>query len=193
MGQDKALLSFAPEVTLAAQVAAQVKQAAGSAVLLGPVSRYGSLGECWEDLRPDQGPLGGLETALSRTKAAYNLVVACDLPGLEAATLSQLLVQAMLQNAPCTVLRDATGRIHPLCGVYHPICLGHIQAALDSGDRKVMNVVNHLVPAFFDAPFAVANINRPEDWRRFRGASAEGGDDEGIGATAVTGAQSLKY
>jgi len=168
MGQDKALLSFTPHAPLVSHIASLVQQAAGSAILLGPAARYGSLGlECWGDLRAGQGPLAGLETALTRTSAAYNLVVACDLPGVQAATLADLLAQAIRQNAPCTLLRDGTGRVHPLCGVYHPICLSHIQSALDAGDLKVMNVIAHLVPAYFDVPFELANINRPEEWRKF--------------------------
>ena len=168
MGRDKALLSFTPHAPLVSHIAGLVQEAAGSAILLGPASMYRSLGlECWEDVRPGRGPLAGLETALTRTSAAYNLIVACDLPGIEPGTLANLLAQAMDQNSPCTVLRDGTGRIHPLCGVYHPICLSHVQSALEAGDLKVMNVVRHLVPAYFDVPFAVANVNRPEEWRRF--------------------------
>jgi molybdenum cofactor guanylyltransferase len=168
MGQDKALLSFTPHAPLVAYMAGLVGQAAGSAILLGPAARYGSLAfECWEDLRAGQGPLAGLETALVSTSSPYNLIVACDLPGILATALTELLDRAIRHNAPCTLLRDATGRVHPLCGVYHPICLSHIQSALDAGDRKVMNVVKHLVPAYFDVPFELANINRPEDWRRF--------------------------
>ena len=168
MGQDKALLSFTPHAPLVSHIAGLVGQAAGSAILLGPAAKYGSLGfECWEDLRAGQGPLAGLETALFRTASPYNLIVACDLPGVQSSTLTELLDQAIRQNAPCTLLRDVTGRVHPLCGVYHPICLSHIQSALDAGDRKVMNVVKHLVPAYFDVPFELANINSPEDWRRF--------------------------
>jgi molybdopterin-guanine dinucleotide biosynthesis protein A len=168
MGQDKALLSFTPHAPLVSHIASLVEQAAGSAILLGPPAKYGSLGlQSWGDLRTGQGPLAGLETALTKTSSPYNLVVACDLPGVQAATLAGLLAQAIRQNAPCTLLRDGTGRVHPLCGVYHPICLSAIRSALDSGDRKVMNVVGHLAPGYFDVPFELANINHPEEWRQF--------------------------
>ncbi|MGA7415178.1 MAG: molybdenum cofactor guanylyltransferase [Bryobacteraceae bacterium] len=183
MGQDKALLSFTPHAPLVSHIAGLVQRVAGSAILLGPPARYGSLGwECWGDLRAGQGPLAGLEAALTRTSAPYNLIVACDLPGIQAATLADLLAQAIRQSAPCTLLRDGAGRVHPLCGVYHPICLSHIQSALDSGDRKVLNVVGHLVPAYFDVPFELANINRPEEWRKFLQALDPAGAPQPVAA-----------
>lgn len=193
MGQDKALLSFTPHATLISHIASLLEQVAGSAILLGPAAKYGSLGwECWGDLRAGQGPLAGLETALNRTTAPYNLIVACDLPGVPAATLTDLLEQAIRQNAPCTLLRDGTGRVHPLCGVYHPICLPHIQSALDAGDRKVMNVVGHLVPAYFDTTFELANINRPEEWRKFLHARSPADTPRPVATDASSAARSAK-
>jgi molybdopterin-guanine dinucleotide biosynthesis protein A len=193
MGQDKALLSLTPYASLVSHIANLVEQVAGSAILLGPTAKYGSLGwECWGDLRPGEGPLAGLETALTRTTAPYNLIVACDLPGVPAATLADLLSQAISQNAPCTLLRDGTGRVHPLCGVYHPICLSHIQSALDTGDRKVMNVVSHLVPAYFDVPFEVANINRPEEWQKFLNARGPTDSTQPVVANASPATQSAE-
>src|SRR5580693_7502601 len=87
MGRDKALLPFR-EGALAQSVARVVGEAADSATLIGKRGRYGALGYAViPDLHPGEGPLGGILTALSHSAeghlAAWNLIIARDLPKLE--------------------------------------------------------------------------------------------------------------
>src|SRR5262245_52350437 len=82
MGRDKAGLPV-HGATLAEHVAAAVAAAAGSATLIGPPERYSHLGiPVLADVRPGSGPLGGILTALTASPAEWNLIAACDLPGL---------------------------------------------------------------------------------------------------------------
>src|SRR5580700_9663740 len=91
MGSDKALLPFGGG-SLAGHVAATVEAAAGSVMLIGDPQKYGHLGYAvLPDRRPGAGPLGGIESALSYTAADWNLVVACDMPGISAEFLRSLL------------------------------------------------------------------------------------------------------
>ena len=97
MGRDKALLPIEGSL-LVERTAERVRAAAGSVTLIGAPARYAHLGlPVLPDLVEDGGPGGpicGLHTALKTTRADWNLVVACDMPGLTAGFLSDLLAAA---------------------------------------------------------------------------------------------------
>src|SRR6058998_1400393 len=82
MGRDKACLPLQGR-TLLEHVAAAVAAAAGSVTLVGSPERYQNLGfRVIADSLPGCGPLGGIHTALGASPADWNLIVACDMPGI---------------------------------------------------------------------------------------------------------------
>jgi len=84
-----------------------------------------------EDSVPADGPLAGILSAIRREPSAAWLVLACDLPGLEQATLRALIV-ARNGRAMATAFRSpADGLPEPLCAIYEP----SIATALESGLR----------------------------------------------------------
>src|ERR1700737_2946897 len=84
MGRDKALLAYR-ETTLVEYVARVVREAVGSVTLIGDPDRYRELGhKVYRDKVSGCGPLGGTHTALSVSATDWNLVVACDMPGISA-------------------------------------------------------------------------------------------------------------
>lgn len=168
MGRDKALLiwEFRP---LVKHIAAQVMAAAGNVALIGEPERYCELGfDCFPDLRAGLGPLAGIEAALETRRGDLNLIVACDMPGLDASWLATLLEKAKASRSPCVVTRDASGIIHPLCAVYRTGCLKEIQSALDSGCLKLHDVVSALNSEIADITTHVWNVNTPEEWSTFQ-------------------------
>jgi molybdopterin-guanine dinucleotide biosynthesis protein A len=115
MGRDKALLPLGGS-TMVEQIAAQVRGAAGNVTLIGSPEKYGHLGfKVVPDEIENCGPLGGLYTALRLTKADWNVLVACDMPGVTADFLRQLFDAA---DGDC-VVPEIDGKIDPLCAVYH--------------------------------------------------------------------------
>ena len=132
MGKDKALLEWR-NVTLVEHLADMVAHAAGSATLVGEPDRYTKLGlPCLADERPGLGPLSGLETALTHTKAQWNLVIACDLSGVNVRILNDLFQLIESTHRHIAVVRDGSGSVQPLCAVYNRCCLPTIRAALDA-------------------------------------------------------------
>lgn len=164
MGRDKALLPFRGQ-TLAHAVARAVEQAAGNAVLVGhPTIAPGC--RVIPDLYPGEGPLGGILTALADTAAAWNLIVACDMPELTAPFLLGLLEAAEASAADALVPAGPSGRPEPLCAVYHLRARGPLESAFRAGARKVTAALEGLRVVRFPVaemrPFQ--NVNTPEDW-----------------------------
>jgi len=166
MGRDKALLPFRGGA-LAAYVAAMVAAAAGSAMLIGDPQKYRHLGyPVIPDRTPGAGPLGGIETALCSTIADWNLVLACDMPAISPDILRDLLDAAERSGADALVPEDISGRLQPLCAVYHRRAAAILRSALDRGVRKITEALDGLDAALWPMVDDVCftNLNTPEEW-----------------------------
>ena len=166
MGQNKALLPYKNTV-LVSWIARQVAIAAGSATLIGPPELYGEFDlPVVADRRRGFGPLGGIETALTVSRADWNLIVACDMPSVTAPFLGSLLGQAALEDCECLLPVGSSGLPEPLCAVWHRRSLAAIQNALNHGVRKVTAALGPLrvVRWRTDEPNWAANMNTPVEW-----------------------------
>lgn len=165
MGTDKALVEVAG-LPLAVRVAAQITPVCGVVSLVGDPARYGALGfPVVPDRFPGEGPLAGIEAALRTSSADWNLVVACDMPQLDAPMLEALF----MGGGDCNVATYADGRFEPLCGVYHRRCHAAILAAIEAGVRRVKDVLPALGLRYVrvDGP-AIPNLNTPADVARYQ-------------------------
>ncbi len=166
MGRDKAYLPVSGGI-LAARVAEAVKAAAGNVAFVGDPQRYAALGyPVVADLYPGEGPLGGILTALAQSTADWNLVAACDMPGLTPGFLEVLLEAA--DGKPLDVLVPETngGMPEPLCAVYHRDARAPMERAFQAGIRKVTAAFQGLRVAPYPVPdmTCFTNLNTPEDW-----------------------------
>ena len=171
MGRDKALLPFGG-AALVDHVARQVGEAAGSVSLVGHPERYAHLPYVLvADEYPGRGPLGGIHAALGVTGADWNLMVACDMPGLTAPFLRELLERAACSDADCLATRSPAGLAEPLCAVYHRRCRDSLAAWLEAGRRKAADwlasqrVAWHVV---HDGD-RLRNVNTSEQWQERHG------------------------
>jgi len=166
MGRDKARLPLHGK-TLLEHVAAAVAEAAGSVTLVGAPERYQDLGiRILPDSHPGGGPLAAIHTALSDSRADWNLIVACDMPLISASFLQSLLDAAESSGADCLIPSGPSGRLEPLCAVYHARCAAAIGEALDRGVRKITGALNGLRIAAWSVPEShwFRNVNTPEEW-----------------------------
>jgi molybdopterin-guanine dinucleotide biosynthesis protein A len=163
MGRDKARLPFRGG-TLASAVANAVREAAGSAILVGNPELGGI-----PDLYPGEGPLGGILTALHHSSSEWNLIVACDLPEITPALLTRLLDAA--EHSGCDVLLPRTpgGRDQPLCAVYRRSARETIEARFQAGIRKVTTGLEGLAVDHLEVSEVLQfqNVNTPEDWAHY--------------------------
>ncbi len=168
MGRDKALLPWNSRL-LIEDMAGTVAAAAGNVALVGESTRYKHLGiDSFRDLRPGLGPLAGIEAALESGRGEFNLILACDMPGVEIGWLSRLLLEAEESGAPCLATRDSGGKVHPLCAVYRSECLPAVQSALDRGRLKLLDLLKDLGAATLETRQTISNINTPEEWTAWR-------------------------
>ncbi len=117
------------------------------------------------DRYTDIGPLAGILSALQGEPAADWLVVACDLPNVDRATLEYLLAEAPA-DAPLTAYRSTVDALpEPLCALYRSGSDALIQTAIAEGvvcPRKIL-IRNDAVLLDLPASDALVNLNTPED------------------------------
>ena len=169
MGRDKATLPFRGG-TLLEHVAAAVAEAAGSVTLVGPPERYRDLGlPAIADGQSGMGPLAGIHTALNASPAAWNLIVACDLPALSGPFLRMLMEAAEKSCSDCLIPTNPSGHPEPLCAAYHSRCRETIGEALRRDIRKVTEGLAGLKVISWNVPEAswFRNVNTPEDWTTY--------------------------
>jgi molybdopterin-guanine dinucleotide biosynthesis protein A len=181
MGRDKARLHLQGE-SLVGRAARIVGQAAGNVTVIGDPARYPDLAyPVAPDNSPGLGPLGGIHTALSLSRSDRNLIVACDMPDLEAPFLGYLLAAAG-EESDCLLPAGASGRPEPLCGVYHTRCLTVITRALERGVRKVLDSLDGLRVTILNVPESrcFRNINTPQDWLEYQSRQADKTPGNGV-------------
>jgi molybdopterin-guanine dinucleotide biosynthesis protein A len=150
--------------------ASAVREAAGNVTLIGPPQTYSPLGfPVIADRQAGLGPLAGIETALFETTADWNLIVACDMPGITVPVLRRIFEEADARPAAgCILPVSANGRLEPLCAAYHKRILPAISSALASGNRKITSALPpesiHYLHALDAGVFQ--NVNTPDEWRR---------------------------
>lgn len=148
MGREKGLLEFGGE-PLIVRTARLIEPLVTEVAVVGPPERYAILGlhtigdrnvterEGQEAVR---APLVGIATALTATRAPWNLILACDLPYLTAEWLDWLLARAINSDRQIVVPRTSGG-LEPLAAVYRMECAAPIVAALERGVRKVTDAM----------------------------------------------------
>jgi molybdopterin-guanine dinucleotide biosynthesis protein A len=163
MGRDKALLPYRGEA-LAGIAARALEQAAGSVTVVGRSELLGL--PTIPDLHPGEGPLGGILTVLVHSTAEWNLVVACDMPGLTAGFLSELLDRAAAGGHDAFLPQGPSGLPEPLCAVYRSSARSAVEHAFAGGVRKVTAALEGLdVGAWVVSQVAhFQNVNTPEEW-----------------------------
>ena len=169
MGRDKASLPF-HGTTLAQSVAETVRAAAGTVSLVGSPHRHAFLGyPIVPDVYAGEGPLGGILTALRQSTADWNLIVACDMPRLSAGFLGELLDAAESCECDALVPAGPSGRLEPLCAVYHRRSWQGLYCAFAGGVRKIAVALKGVRAVTWPAPEVsyFQNVNTPEDWAAY--------------------------
>lgn len=148
MGTDKAFVEI-DDLTLLQRVAAALYEAGAASVVVvgGDAERITDLGMAHvEDLWPQQGPLGGIITALRSTSAETVAVLSCDLtrPSPDAVNA----VRDGIGRADVSVPVSG-GRAEWLHAVWRRSALDALERSFTNGIRAPKHVVGELQVSWF--------------------------------------------
>ena len=122
---------------------------------------FDQIADAYEDL----GPVAGILSAFDRDPGRDWLVLACDLPNIDDATISYLLEQADPASPATAFVSVVDGLPEPLCAIWRPASRPIIEQFVRDGykcPRKMLiNSPTQLLEQ--PSPGALHNINSPED------------------------------
>lgn len=118
------------------------------------------------DAHDNLGPIAGIMAAQARYPDVAWLVLACDLPFLDGATLSHLLAARDPARQATAFRSSHDGLPEPLCAVYEPASreaiLAHLARGKDCPRKFLINGDTLLIDE--PNPRALDNINTPEEY-----------------------------
>ena len=172
MGEDKAAIVVDGQPLLARTAALAAPFCDAVHVSVRTAADADALRRRWpliEDATDGQGPLAGVLAALRARPDADWLVLACDLPRLDHATLEALLeAAASAADAPAIAMAsERDGTPEPMCAVWRAGMAPRIAARL-AEDRRCARrcLIDAGVPTVTPVTAgALANMNVPEDRR----------------------------
>lgn len=92
------------------------------------------------DLVPDCGSLGGIYTGLTQATSPYIFAVACDMPFLKLAVITQFTNRR--ETADIVIARLAT-RLHPMHALYGKGCLPAMEQMILARRLKIQELVSY--------------------------------------------------
>ena len=123
------------------------------------------------DVWPEKGSLGGIYSAIYHVTTPYCLVVACDMPFLQAAALRYLITQMTDYDV---VVPDVLGELQTLHAIYSKACLQPIEHRLATNrlrivsffpDVRVRTVTASELQPYDPELLAFQNLNTPEEFQ----------------------------
>ncbi len=185
MGADKAALGVAGRTQLEQAMALLAPRVARAFVSVRADQRAEPLRAAFEqieDRRQNFGPIAGILAALERHPEHAWLVLACDLPLLDGATLDRL-VRSRAPTRLATAFRSCRDRLpEPLCAVYEPASrAAHAAYVAGGGDCPPKFLMSADVELLDEPnPRALDNANTPEE---YAAAMSALGDSSAAAAT----------
>jgi molybdopterin-guanine dinucleotide biosynthesis protein A len=169
MGRDKATVELGG-IAMIEHVARACSDASLNVVVVGRDAMPTTVAiERWiADELPGAGPLAALAAVLRATSREV-LLVACDMPMLDAASVAWLVGIPMTRDVDALIVRH-DDRIEPTFSRYRASCLDAVDAMIARGERSLRALLDVVTVATVDAPPSVArrlvNVNTPEDLDR---------------------------
>jgi len=118
------------------------------------------------DVKPDLGPIGGIQAALQAFPDRAWLILACDLPFLDAATLQRLIARRAPARLATAYRSSFDGLPEALCAIFEPRSRQSVEAWIEQGQRCPRALLAQSDVELLDAPEARAldNVNTAEQY-----------------------------
>lgn len=186
LGRDKAFLLVDGQPLLTWMVHRLTALSDDLIVVANDRARYEALAlpaRLVSDERPGVGSLMGIYSGLKAACYPHALVVACDMPLLNATLLRYMMPLAQGYDV---VIPRMGGFLEPLHAIYGRTCLPAMERLLEQGQRqiiaflgevKVRYVEEHEIDRFDPLHLSFFNVNTAADWRRVQQLLAEQGTE----------------
>lgn len=121
---------------------------------------------CIADLRPELGPIGGIQAALHTHSDRAWLVLACDLPFLTAATLDNLIASRAADRIATAYRSSFDGLPEPLCAIFEPASLTAVDEWIAQGQLCPRALLQRSAARLLEPldPRSLDNVNTPEQY-----------------------------
>lgn len=169
MGRDKAALEFGGRTQLARAFDLLAPLTARCFVSVRADQREDPLRSRFAQVvdlpQAPEGPAGGILSAQSAHPGVAWLVVACDLPLLDAAALQHLIARRDPSRMATAYRSSHDGLPEPLCAIWEPASAAPLAAALTAGrtcPRKLLLQSDTLL-LDLPRPESLDNVNTPAD------------------------------
>ncbi len=120
------------------------------------------------DIYNSSGPLAGIHSALTHSKADAVFILSCDMPFISAEFISELILE--YNNCSCdAIVPEHKKGIEPLHAIYSQSIKDKAKDVLQSDDKRIrniyhgMNVFFYKIRDIYSAEKIFFNINSPED------------------------------
>jgi len=169
MGEDKATLRYGGRTQLERAMALLAPLVTRAYVSVrrdqrqDPVrARYAQI----EDTLEEIGPIAGILAAQARHPDAAWLVLACDLPFLDAGTLAHLIAARDTQGLATAYRSSHDGLPEPLCAIYEPRSHALLERHVAQGRHCPRRFLRSIEARLVDEPdpHALDNINTPAEY-----------------------------
>jgi len=170
MGEDKALLPFGGYGTLAEYQYRRLLPLFEHVSLSAKGDKFPFSAPLILDRDSEQSsPMVALASILSAIKGDTVFVLSVDMPFVDAALIEKLFAAARLHpDASAIVARSPEGT-EPLCAIYRTTLLPRVEDLLRRGEHRMHTLIKNIssVEVLCDRETPFANLNTPEDYRRY--------------------------
>jgi molybdopterin-guanine dinucleotide biosynthesis protein A len=118
------------------------------------------------DMLPNLGPMGGIHAALHAYPDRAWLVLACDLPFLDSATLQHLIAHRISTRAATAYRSSFDGQPEPLCAIFEPSSRALIDQSLAQSQQcpRALLARSDVELLELPNPRALDNVNTGEEY-----------------------------
>jgi molybdopterin-guanine dinucleotide biosynthesis protein A len=179
MGVNKAFLEFDGRPIIE-RVVEKVSLGGEEVILVSNTpDEYAHLGyRVVSDVFPGQGPLGGIYSGLKAARNSIALVVACDMPFLNASLLRYMI---LLSPGHDVVVPRIGEEMEPLHALYSKTCLLAMESLLRRDDLRIVSFYSRVRVRYIERQeievldpkhLSFFNVNSPGDLQRAKALAA---------------------
>lgn len=179
MGVNKAFLEFDGRPIIE-RVVEKVSLVGEEVILVSNTpDEYAHLGyRVVSDVFPGQGPLGGIYSGLKAARNSIALVVACDMPFLNASLLRYMI---LLSPGHDVVVPRIGEEMEPLHALYSKTCLLAMESLLRRDDLRIVSFYSRVRVRYIERQeievldpkhLSFFNVNSPGDLQRAKALAA---------------------